>query len=303
MPSIRGRILYQVARLVVRRMNSGTPSVAEARIAEEKSAAMFAKVPRGVALEVGTYGALPVAWLRPIKVQGPGCILYLHGGAYVTGSIMTHKGLVARLARDAGTPALLLEYRLAPEHPFPAALDDAVATYRQLVADGKGPVAIAGDSAGGGLAVATAMKLRDLDIAQPCALALIAPWTDLALTNETWRSKAAVDPYFPNTDGISLDAARYAAATSLDHPLVSPHYGDMNGLPPMLIHVGDYETLLDDARMLAKKAGRAGGDVRIEVWPGMWHVWQIAGGWMPEADRSIFELAQFLRRRLDAVQH
>jgi len=162
------------------------------------------------------------------------------------------------------------------------------------------PIALAGDSAGAGLSVALALRLQAQGAPLPVGLALMSPWTDLALTHPTHQTHAAVDPYFPTTDRLAASARHYAGEHPLDHPLLSPHYAQLAGLPPMLIHVGQHETLLQDSLALAERSRAHGGVADIKVWPGMWHVWQAFGGMMREADASIAELGLFLRQRLQA---
>jgi acetyl esterase/lipase len=194
-------------------------------------------------------------------------------GAYALGSIETHREFVSRLARASGMRALLIDYRLAPEHPFPAALEDAVAAYHWLIAQGfeASRVLIAGDSAGGGLALAALLALKDAGEGLPAGAVCISPWTDLSSTAESIRTKARVDVVL-NPDTLEIYAWRYAGEHDLRSPLISPLYADLSGLPPLLIQVGSDEILLDDATRLAARAREVGVEVTLRVWPEMFHV-------------------------------
>ncbi|CAM5774680.1 alpha/beta hydrolase [Mesorhizobium amorphae] len=299
MPSLRSRLYYQISRFTLARLRARNLSLPDLRADRERIASRMFRLPQGVAARPCTIGGCPAEWLVPQGFSAGTAVLHLHGGAYQTGSLATHRALAARLALESGSAVLLFEYRLAPEHPCPAALDDALRVCRDLLADGEfSRIAFAGDSAGGGLALALAIALRDAGEPLPAGLALLSPWTDLALTGATHRSKARLDPYFPTPDILDVAAQRYAGADRCN-PLVSPLYADLSGLPPMLLHVGTHETLLDDSVMLADRARAAGAPIEIRVWPGMWHVWQVFSGRMPEADRSLAELGAFLRQRLE----
>jgi acetyl esterase/lipase len=211
-------------------------------------------------------------------------ILYLHGGAYTMGSCATHRSLAARIAAAGRSATLQPEYRLAPEHPSPAALEECTAAYRHLLDGGTPPaqIAVVGDSAGGGLALALAVGLRDAGIPLPAALVYLSPWTDLAMTGESVRTRATVDPVCTVTES-ALHAAHYAGCAAARAPRVSPVYADLHGLPPLLLHVGDLEILLSDATRVADRARAAGVDVTLQVCPGMWHVWHLLAAWVPEA--------------------
>ncbi|MBP7082024.1 MAG: alpha/beta hydrolase [Rhodocyclaceae bacterium] len=301
MQSLKSRLLYFVVKRQLAKLRALNLPLPEFRKAREAAAEKLFKLPANVKLEETRSAGCHAEWLRPDNAATDGVVLYLHGGAYVGGSCITHRALAGRLAAAAGRATLIIDYRLAPEHPFPAALGDAVATYAELLAAGSSRIAVAGDSAGAGLALALVQRLRETRTQMPVALALMSPWTDLALTSETHQTKARVDPYFPTPERLAVSAAAYAGSTPLTHPMVSPHYADVSGFPPMLIHVGEHETLLNDSLWLAQRVQAAGGTVEIKVWPGMWHVWQALGGKMREADDSIAELGDFVKRRFDAL--
>lgn len=299
MASLKSRFFYHVVKHRLAKFRALKLPLPEARALRNKASAQLFKLPPGLSLEAAQLGGLPGEWLRPERA-GSGVLLYLHGGGYVQGSLDTHRGLAANLARASAASTYVVGYRLAPEHPFPAALDDAVAVYAALQAQAPGRrIALAGDSAGGGLALACALRIRAEGRVAPVALALMSPWTDLTLSNASHLSQAAVDPYFPNLSVLRGSAAAYVADGAhgdARHPLVSPQFADLRGLPPTLIHVGEREALLDDSRILAQKMGAA-----LAVYPGMWHVWQAFGGRFREADHSLAALGAFVRRHFEAA--
>lgn len=224
-------------------------------------------------------------------------ILYLHGGGYYFCSPKSHRSLVFPLAVHSGARTFSLDYRLAPEHPFPAAVEDALAAYRCLLADGTpaDSIVVAGDSAGGGLALALLLALRDAKDALPAAALLFSPWTDLAATGDTLITNDGVDPMFRGA-AVARATSLYLAGADPTHPYASPLYGDFTGLPPLMIQVGSTEVLLDDARRAAERARAAGCVVEFEVWPKMPHVWQIFAPFIPEALRALDRAAAFACR-------
>ncbi len=272
---------------------------------EERRAAMDAlaaatPLPEGVEVRPVTAGGVPAEVVVAPGVDPDARILYLHGGGYTSGSLVTHRAHVARLSTACGCPVLNVAYRLAPEHPFPAAVDDAVAAYRWLLdADGVDPgrVALAGDSAGGGLAAATLVALRDAGERLPAAGALISPWTDLTMTSPTYESRCDADPLC-SRETLAPQAAAYLDGEDPTHPLASPLHADLRGLPPLLVHVGDAEVLLDDSLQLAARATAAGVDCTLEVVPEMIHVWHLFAEFAPEGAEAVERLAAWLRPRL-----
>lgn len=224
-------------------------------------------------------------------------ILYLHGGGYALCSANTHRPLAARIGKSSGVKVLFPEYRLAPEHPFPAAIEDAVNVYRWLLRQGYAPsnIIFAGDSAGGGLSLATALVLRDQNEPLPAGIVCLSPWVDLTSSGESYRKNNGVDPYL-NIKAVREAARIYAGHEPLDHPLISPIFADLTGLPPLFIQAGNHEILQSDAEILAARARNAGVTVTMKVWNGMWHVWQISGDALPEAKRAIKEIGQFVRK-------
>lgn len=301
MQSIKSRLIYASLKQKLADFRQLRLSVQDARAARDAATPKTFAMPAGVHTEAVVQHGVAGEWLKPARADTPGIVLYVHGGAYVQGSIQTHRTLAAHIALAAHCHSYIFDYRLAPEHPFPAALEDALSTYRALQAAHPGvPIALAGDSAGGGLALALALRLRDLDIPPPVALALLSPWTDLTLGHGTHTSKAAVDPYFPTPAILREAAGLYAGPHDLHHPWISPQFADLGRLPPTLIHVGEHETLLDDARMLAQNLVDRGTPVRIHVFADMWHVWQMFAGQCREADASVADIGAFLRQHLSA---
>jgi acetyl esterase/lipase len=229
-------------------------------------------------------------------------MLYLHGGAFALGSINVQRELIARLVRSTKMRGLAIKYRLAPEHPFPAALEDATAAYRWLLSQGfeSSQIMVAGDSAGGGLALGTMLSLRDSGEPLPAGAVCISPWTDLALTGDSALSKADLDPIL-DPASLQVYARYYAGDNELTTPLISPLFANLAGLPPLLIQVGTDEILLDDATRLAEKARQAGVNVTLEVWDEMFHVFQLIP-FLPEAKKAIGSIAEFVSKNLGSVR-
>ena len=295
MPSLKSRFFYYAVKHQLRKFALRGGSLEQVRAARDKSSKRMFPAPPGVSVQPAQLGGCPGEWLRPAGASADTVLLYLHGGAYITGSCHTHRGLAGHLAQSAGLDCFLLDYRLAPEHPFPAAVEDAQAAYLALhKQDPARTIVLAGDSAGGGLALALALRLRDAGHAAPGAMALLSPWTDLTLSLPTHQSKAAKDPFFPDSTTLSMAAQLYAASSDLTQPLVSPHFAALHSLPPTLIHVGEHEALLGDAQALAAKLQAAGTSVQLQEFQGMWHVWQIFAGRFAEADASVKQLGAFL---------
>jgi acetyl esterase/lipase len=252
--------------------------------------ARFTHQRAGIERQAGVEGGVPGEWMRP---DGAGTrratILYLHGGGYCIGSPKTHRAVTSHLAGAAGLAVFAANYRLAPEHPFPAALEDALACFQSLRQ--AGPVVIAGDSAGGGLALATALSARQRQIAAPAALVLFSPWTDL--------SPAAIPDSTPRdamlrADWLRTCADHYLADQPATTPLASPLLGDLQGLPPTLIQAGADELLCGQALRTCEALRGAGGDVRCEIIPNRWHAFQLLAGSLPSADAAIARAGEFI---------
>ncbi len=255
--------------------------------------------PAGLKVETVTAGGRPADRLTFADHADDGVLLYLHGGGYAVCSPFTHRALAANLGRASGLNALVPDYRLAPEHPFPAAVDDAVAVYRGLLEAGTPPerIAIAGDSAGGGLTLATMLSVRDAGDPLPGAAALISPWTDLAVTGESVKTRQKDDPMLYRS-GLIEHAEMYLGDGDRKHPLASPLYADLSGLPPLIIHVGTAEILLDDATRLAERATAAGVDVSLHLYEDMMHVWHYFEGMLPESGAAIEQIGQFIKANI-----
>jgi acetyl esterase/lipase len=254
----------------------------------------------GVHVEPSQIAGIDVDWHKPKGAREDKVLFYLHGGAYVLGSRRTHRQLVSHMARAAGVTGVVPEYRLAPEHPFPAAIDDAVAVYRGLLESGFKPenIVISGDSAGGGLSVATLLALRHAGDILPAAAVLLSPFLDVTASGESATTRADQDPWF-NVSDMAVVARYYCPdENKWRDPLVSPVFANVSGLPPMLIQVGDDEILLDDSTRLAEKLEAAGIDVEIEVWPEMWHVFQMFVGKMPESRRAIEKIGAYINKAI-----
>ncbi len=261
--------------------------------------ARLVPVATGVDVERTRYADLDAEWLRPSGANSSTVMLYLHGGAYVLGSCDSHRHLASHIARSAGVRALLPEYRLAPEDRFPAAIDDATRCYRRLLDDGHDPnaIVIAGDSAGGGLTMATLLKLRELGLPQPALGCLLSPWLDLAAEGESMQTRRDRDPWFSPED-LPHVARFYCRDDERRQPLVSPVYAEPHDLCPVHIQVGDHEILLSDSERLAANIRAAGGEVDLEVWPDMWHVFQAFVLVMPESRLAVGKLGDRIRAAL-----
>ncbi|MCP4749792.1 MAG: alpha/beta hydrolase [Proteobacteria bacterium] len=271
---------------------------------EERRAGMEAGVAQlpaaeGVAFEPVQIGEMKAEWFVPSETAGDAVILYLHGGGYCLGSIETHRSLVSFMAKTAKVKALVIDYRLAPENPFPAAVEDAVAAYRWLLAQGVSPknLTIAGDSAGGGLTVATLVDLKNKGEALPACAVCLSPWVDLEGLGESMTTKAKEDPMVQK-DSLLEMAQVYLGDANAKTPLAAPLYADLSGLPPMLIQVGTAETLLDDANRLARRAKEAGVEVVLESWQEMFHVWQVMVSMVPESKDAVDGIAGFIEKHV-----
>jgi acetyl esterase/lipase len=219
-------------------------------------------------------GEIPAEWFNPEDAPDDRVLIYFHGGSYIAGTLMYCRLLASEFAESARLNTISFEYRLAPEHPYPAALLDAECVYENVLSIGVAPekVAFLGESAGGGLICSLLLKLRDRGVPLPGAAAVISPWTDLTLSGETYRTNEKVDPML---SAAKLDKARhfYTDEANFKDPYVSPAYGNFKGCPPVLIHVGSHEILLSDSRKLAEAMKESGSDVTLDEWAGMWHVW------------------------------
>jgi epsilon-lactone hydrolase len=245
-------------------------------------------------------GGVDGEWISPTDAPDDKAILYFHGGGFRLGSVASHRDLIAQIALASGCRVLAINYRLAPEHRFPVALDDSLAAYGWMLDRGLKPdsIAFAGDSAGGNLVLAAMLALRERALPLPVSAVLMSPWTDLAATGASYVSRAEADPIHQRAMILALAKNYLGRQGDPCDPLASPLYADLAGLPPLLIQVGDRETVLDDSVMFADKARAAGVDVQLEVWDGMIHVFQMFGTELAEAQPAIASIAQFLNRHL-----
>lgn len=277
---------------------AGEVDVPKERVELDKLGAMF-RLPRGVKSVKEVAGGVPAEWLVPAGTDTGRVVLYLHGGSYIAGSINSHRSLAANIAVAARARALVIDYRLAPEHPHPAAVEDATTAYRWLIGGHAEPrkVAIAGDSAGGGLTIATLLSLRDGKVPLPAAGVCLSPWTDLAFSGESWSGKAAVDLVIYAYKELEF-ARMYLGGLDPKTPLASPLYADLTGLPPLLVQVGTDEVLLSDSTRLVDRAKQAGVNAVLDEWQKMQHVWQFAASFIPEGRRAIGGIGEFINRHM-----
>lgn len=275
----------------------GDPAVEQQREAFEQGSGLT-PLQEDVLVEPVDAGGVPAEWVSIDGNTSSVTTLYVHGGGYCIGSLNTHRRLVGDIARSAGGRVLQADYRLGPEHPHPAAVDDAVAAYRWLLAKGIAPeqIVIAGDSAGGGLTAATLLALRDARDALPAAGVMISPWLDLTCTSDSFASKVDEDCVLSQRN-VKMWAQMYAG-NNTRAPLASPLFGELAGLPPLLIQVGTAELLLDDSTRFAKRAKAAGVDVTLEVWDDMIHIWPIMAFMLPEGQQAIDRIGAWVKERV-----
>ncbi len=291
------QIIVDMLRMIPR----GVVTRETVHLLREQLDTMAGQLPRDTVMAPADGLGMPADWVRCGEVDVTRRLLYLHGGAYISGSRKSHGPLAARISRASGMSVLLVDYRLAPEHPHPAAVEDAVAALAWMGAHGPSsdvsPASqtfIAGDSAGGGLTLATLLAARDGGMRMPDAAVTLSAWTDLAMTGGSVETRAAVDPMI-DVPSMQPAAALYLGKTDAHAPLASPLYGALAGLPPLLMQVGDDEVLLDDTLRFAESARRAGTPVTVDVWPEMFHVFQAFAGMLPEGREAIKKIGAFLR--------
>lgn len=285
----------EAARALIRSMRPAVQPDLATRRADMDLIPTFFDAPQGVTSEEGEVAGRPVRWHRPDGGDTSRALLFLHGGAYVTGSLESHREQCARTALAISAPVLALDYRLAPEHSFPAAVADAAAAWRWLVSDGglePSRVAIAGDSAGGGLTMATLLALRDAGDPLPGAAAVLSPWVDLACRGASYSERAELEPML-NVEFLRADAARYLGGADPLDPLASPIEADLAGLPPVLVLVGTDEILHDDSATLHARLQAAGVESELHVWPDMFHGW-LAVPTLREAHDATRQVGEFI---------
>lgn len=301
MPSLRGRVSKIFVRMSMILMLGSYGPVGYQRFLFSNVVPLLALKVKGVRREQAPVPGIPAEWLIPDETTSHGVILYLHGGGYVIGSMKSHRSIASQLAIAGACRVLMIDYRLAPEHKFPAAVEDSVKAYRWLLSEGyePGEIAIAGDSAGGGLTAATLVALRDSGDPMPAAAMMLSPWTDLEVLGESCKRVGWRDPMV-SAPALKKWAAMYLGEKDARDPLASPIYADLKGLPPLSIHVGTCEILLDDARRLAERARQDGVSVDLFECEGMFHVYQFFSPIVPESKESIQRIGKFFRDKVTA---
>jgi acetyl esterase/lipase len=299
MPSWQARLAASYVRAFVRRRDWGETDALARRARKLFGPPSWYQraVMRDVRVRIVSDGPVRGEWIEPHVTRDNGVILYVHGGGYVSCSARTHRPLTAALARRTGRRIFSVEYRLAPESRFPAAIDDVIAAYRwlQTVEAPESPIAIAGDSAGGGLVLALAMHVRDAGWTPPACVAALSPWTDLAGTGSSLLSNDGRCAMF-RPDNIHDFARAYLGNSPPTDPRASPLYGDAHNLPPVLIQVGSTELLLDDARRMHERILAAGGESRLTLYDDVMHGWHLTAPLVPEASLALQEVAEFMLR-------
>lgn len=254
-------------------------------------------IPKGVKFEKANFTNVPSEWAIPDNLENDGIVLFLHGGAYVAGSISTHRALVGRLAKASKTKYLSIEYGLAPERPFPHGLDDTIKAYKWLIKEGfdNNKIVICGDSAGGGLTIGALIKIRDEKLPSPAAGVAMSPWLDLLCTGDSTIRLAKEDVMLSPESGKIY--ANLYAKDNYKNPYASPYYADPKGLPPIYIQVSSSETILDDSTRFEKNAKAVGVDIIVEQWPRMVHVWQAFSPFLPEGTKAIKKLGAYINKK------
>jgi len=282
--------------------DSDTPEVPPAVARQEWEAAVaHVALPATITFMPVDVAGMVGEWVSGPQARSHQVLFYLHGGGYTSGSCATHRELAARLCLASGVRVLLLAYRLAPEHPFPAAVHDAGAGYQWLLDQDIHPqdIVIGGDSSGGGLAIATLLWLREHTLPLPAAGVLLSPWLDLTLAGPSMETHAKIDPLI-SRKGLQQAADWYMGSADRSHPFASPLFAELSSLPPLFIQVGSDEVLLSDAIRLTEKVRASQGEVTLEVWDGMWHVWQAFAASVPEGQAAIEQIGVFIQQHLSA---
>lgn len=297
MASWQSHVIKFALRVMQNRRYSS--SIQQERAKIEARVALLPKK-RGVKYESVNVDGLTAEWVMAPGASAERVMLYLHGGAYIVGSVNTHRTLAVDLSRVTGARILVVEYRLAPEHTFPAAVDDVLIAYSWLLSQGVSPkrLVVAGDSSGGGLTIALLVAIRDASEPMPAAAVCLSPFVDLAATGASMKTKVKADVML-RADLFEPVIKAYLGEADPCTPLASPLYADLHGLPPLLIQVGTDELLLDDATRIAARARAAGVEVKLEVWDGMFHSWQAWGNMFPEASRARARIGEFVHVHLE----
>jgi monoterpene epsilon-lactone hydrolase len=292
-------LLDRLFRLTMKRQFRRNPDVLGLRVMMSRATRFAAPIPRRILRDKLDLGGVWVERLATATADASRAILYLHGGGMVAGSPSTHRALTWRLADGVGVPVYAVDYRLAPEHPFPAALDDVVTAYRGLLGRGisEGRIIVGGDSAGGNLTLAMSLDLKRLGIPEPAALVALSPATDLFESFASFVTNARADAVF-DARTFPTVIAHYCPSGDPEDPRISPLRGDVSGLPPTLFQCSEDEMLLDATLHMAKRMKAAGVDVTLQSWPKVFHVWQLAADVLPEARRAIDDIVAFMTARL-----
>lgn len=291
--------LYWAVRLLVKPL-LGPPVPIALQRAGLAAIGIILRSAAGVSREFRKLGGVRADWVQPDDRIPDRVLIYLHGGAYVIGSPHSHRAITTHLARDAQAVVVAVDYRLAPEHPYPAALDDVLAVYTELLRSYRPEqISLVGDSAGANLALVTAIALRDRGLPLPDSIALIAPWVDMTGSGDSIRRRASRDPML-RASWIASAASHLGGNIAHADPRLSPLFADLRGLPRLLIHVGSEEILFDDSQRLHARATAAGIPVTLKVWEGQWHVFQLHAGVLAIADQALAELAAFVRTSVSA---
>ncbi len=295
MSSFRARLIRSLTSRYIRKIDLAHADIGKMRKRLDQLGRLT-RAARNVSIEEGKLHELKVEWYRPENAQSGKVLLYLHGGAFILGSCDSHRKLVTQIARAGRIDAVQPEYRLAPEHPYPAGLQDCVGVYRALLEYGYNPdnIVVAGDSAGGGLTMSLMLELRHTGLPLPGAAVLLSPFLDLTASGESVTTRAAQDPWFRAED-VNVVIKYYCPDENLEDPLISPVFANVAGLPPTLVQVGNDEILLSDSKRIAEKLEAAGVDVDLQVFPEMWHVFQLFVGKMPESRGAVDKIGAFIQ--------
>ena len=295
-------MLSDEARREIDKMVAGRKSDDNRPLAQQRrdweQEALQQVLPKGARFSATVAGGVAAEWMDMPHVSQERIFLLLHGGGYSAGSPKTHRKLAANIARATNMRVLVPDYRLAPEHPFPAGVKDALLTFGWLLSQGRkeSDIVVGGDSAGGGLALSMLLALREAGAPMPRAAVLLSPWTDLTVSSPSYERLRRRDPSITQ-QGLREAGLWYAGRRNPAEPMLSPLFADLGGLPPMLIHAGGDEVMLDDSKLLAERASAAGVAVTAKIWPGLWHVFHDATPHVPEANQGIAEIGDFVRKQ------
>lgn len=299
MQSFQSRLIKFIFQ--IRRLMNPPRKVLDIKKEREETEALAAifKTRINVSYTPVNVNGVPAEWATTPESRNEDVLLYFHGGSYNSGSIASHRSLVANIANAGKVRALAVDYRMAPEHPFPAAVEDSLAAYRWLLENSISPdhIILAGDSAGGGLAIALLVRLRDEKLPMPRSAVCLSPWTDLTCSGDSWRANRKRDVML-DLGSIQSSAKLYLGDHDPRIPLASPIFADLHGLPPIMIQVGTEELILADATGFTENARAAGVDVTLQVWEGMQHEWQFAAAMLPEGKQAVEKIGQFIQEHL-----